>query len=87
MDQWKGALALGKVADKTEHLDMACSRCDRKGHYETARLVRKFGADFPMTELASAMSTCPKRNNTAAQDRCDVYFPGLSKLMNGDAAR
>lgn len=46
-----GSMDLGDVAARASHIDVACSRCDRKGRYQLARLVHTLGADFPMTDL------------------------------------
>lgn len=49
-----------------------------------ARLVYTLGADFPMTNLGAELAPCPHRSETAHNKRCDVYFPGLRKLMSDD---
>ncbi len=36
-----------------------------------------------MTDLAASLADCPRRNASMAE-RCDVYFPGLIKIMVGD---
>lgn len=76
-----GSVALQDVAERTTELEVACSRCERRGKYATARLVAKFGPDFPMTELGAVLANCP-RKNAPVYERCDVYFPHLAELMN-----
>jgi hypothetical protein len=76
-----GSVALGDVAARASHLDIACSKCDRKGRYQLARLLRSLGPEFPMTDLGRELADCPQRNATAQRDRCDVYFPNLRKIM------
>lgn len=78
-----GAVALGEVAAKATHLDIACSRCERRGRYALARLVASHGPDFAMTDLGNELANCPHRNATSHGERCDVYFPGLAAIMNG----
>ena len=79
-----GAVALGDVATRAEALDVACSRCDRRGHYNLARLVERLGPDFPMTDLGDRLANCPRRNLAGIGERCDVYFPGLAKIMSAE---
>lgn len=79
-----GSIDLGDVAARASHIDVACSRCERKGRYQLARLVHTFGADFPMTNLGAELANCPHRAEMAHNKRCDVYFPGLIKLMGRD---
>jgi hypothetical protein len=38
------ALILGQVGARLETIDVACSRCDRRGKLNTARLVAAHGA-------------------------------------------
>jgi len=80
----KGAVPLGEVAARATHLDVACTRCERRGRYRLSKLVESLGAEFPMTDLAAEITSCPRRNATAAHERCDVFFPGLPQIMNGD---
>lgn len=80
-----GSVALSEVAAKATHLEMACTRCDRRGRYQLARLVERFGPDFPMTDLGRELADCPNRREAAPNKRCDVYFPGLIEILHGDA--
>jgi hypothetical protein len=80
-----GSIDLGDVAEGVSHIDGACSRCERRGQYQLARPVHALGADFPMTDLGAELANCPHRGRDAAHNkRCDVYFPGLQRLMSGD---
>jgi hypothetical protein len=81
-----GAVALGDVAARAKTLDVACTRCDRRGQYQLERLVARLGPDFPMTDLAGELADCPRRASPSWSERCDVYFPGLAKLMSADEA-
>jgi hypothetical protein len=81
-----GAVALGDVAARASHLDVACSRCERRGHFQLARLVARFGPDFPMTDLGDRLASCPRRNPADFGQRCDVHFPGLAEIMSDDEA-
>lgn len=79
-----GAIALGDVAARASHIEVACSRCERRGRYQVAKLVETLGPEFPMTDLGAELASCPHRGASAHHERCDVFFPGLRKLMYGD---
>jgi hypothetical protein len=76
-----GAVALSEVAARTSHIEIACTRCERRGRYRISRLVERLGPDFAMTDLAAEIADCPRRGLSAWSERCDVYFPGLAELM------
>ena len=38
------AITLGEVADRLPMLDVACSKCDRRGRLNVAKLVEQHGA-------------------------------------------
>ena len=78
-----GCVTLGDVAARASHLEVACSRCGRRGRYQLVRLVAVLGADFCMTDLGAELATCPLRT-ASVHERCDIYFPGLKSLMDGD---
>ena len=76
-------VALGDVAAKATHIEIACSRCERRGRYNLGRLVGRLEPDFPMTDLGAELADCPNRSATAHGERCDVYLPDLVALLNG----
>jgi hypothetical protein len=82
----EGAVPLGEVAARASHIDLACTRCERRGRYQLEKLVARLGADFAMTDLAGELADCPRRTSPAWSERCDVYFPGLAKLMSSPDA-
>jgi len=60
-------------------LNVACSRCERKGRYQVANLIKMYGNDKELPELASDLrGDCPNKD-TFVTNRCDVYFPGLGR--------
>lgn len=75
-----GSFTLGTVAARANRIDVACSRCERRGQYSLSRLVAKLGKDLPMTDLAKHVADCPNMNSPA-WERCDVYYPGLGAIM------
>lgn len=78
-----GSVPLSAVAEKATHIDMACSRCERRGRYQLARLVARLGPDFSMTDLGAELADCPRRSEPAHNKRCDVYYPGLVAILRG----
>ncbi len=82
-----GSVLLREVASRASHIEIACSRCDRKGRYRVANLVARLGGDFPMTDLGAELADCPRRRATAHHERCDVFFPGLPRVMSSDEHR
>jgi hypothetical protein len=40
-----GAVTLGDIAGKLSMLDVACSKCDRRGRLSVAKLIAEHGAD------------------------------------------
>jgi hypothetical protein len=70
-----GGFALAEVASKARDVEVACSRCDRRGRYQLARLVEQLGADFLMTDLGAELASCANRHSSAHGERCDVFFP------------
>ncbi|WP_087670879.1 hypothetical protein [Caballeronia humi] len=78
-----GSVALAEVAARASHLDVACTRCSRRGRYRLARLVEQFGGDYAMTDLGAELANCPSRSATAHGERCDVYFPCLPAILDG----
>jgi len=79
-----GRILLGELAARASHIDIECSRCDRKGRYRVTKLVRRLGEDFPMTDLGAELADCPRRTAATHHERCDVFFPTLPQIMSGD---
>ncbi|OYD64866.1 UNVERIFIED_ORG: hypothetical protein BDU10_7487 [Burkholderia sp. CF145] len=79
----KGSITLGEVAARTSHINVACSRCERRGRYRLAKLIASLGEDFAVTDLGAHISDCSKWN-APAWERCDVYYPGLRDSMGDD---
>lgn len=73
-----GALTLGDLRGRLDYLDVACSRCDRRGRYRVDRLIADHGAGKGLPDLAAELaSDCPRRENVL-RERCQVRFPGLA---------
>jgi hypothetical protein len=78
-----GSITLGAVSARASHIDVACSRCERRGRYNLSKLVASLGEEFPLTDLGSRISDCAKKN-APAWERCDIYYPGLIAIMAAD---
>ncbi len=79
-----GSVLLREVASRASHIEIACTRCDRKGRYRVAKLIARLGEDFAMTDLGAELADCPRRSVAAHHERCDVYFPELRNIMSCD---
>lgn len=78
-----GSVSLADVAARATRLDVACTRCSRRGRYQLARLVEQFGGDYAMTDLGAELANCPNRNAASHGERCDVFFPCLVAILDG----
>jgi hypothetical protein len=77
-----GAYTLADVAVRASMLDVACSRCDRRGRLNVHRLIEQHGATAKLPDLKDVLAgNCPKRGSHAIHDRCGVYYPGLTVLF------
>ena len=56
-----GVITLGQVAARLPTLDVACSRCDRRGKLLSRPLVQRHGPGLPMPELRQLVAAdCPR---------------------------
>jgi hypothetical protein len=59
-------------------LEVACSRCARRGRLRVDLLVERHGdAELPELRLTLA-GDCPKAAVVSISDQCDIFFPQLS---------
>jgi hypothetical protein len=77
-----GAITLAQVAQRTEVLAVACSRCDRAGRYRLDTLIAQHGPRFGIPALLRSLSAdCPKRKSVSVYDLCGVNCPDMSALF------
>lgn len=77
----RSVVLLGEVAGQLPVLEVACTRCDRRGRLYTDRLVTQHGAGMPMPALLRWLSAdCPRRVAGLAYDPCGAHFPGLARV-------
>ena len=58
-----GAVTLGGIADRINMLEVACSKCERRGRLSVARLIERHDADAQLTNLRTVLAgDCPRRD-------------------------
>jgi len=87
-----GIITIGEVAhaltSRAEtHLVISCSRCDRAGRLDVARLVLEYGRGMPVHAIGRiAAADCPRMIAGKIPDICGVRFPQLPELFIGPGA-
>jgi hypothetical protein len=72
-----GSVTLGDLVDRIAMMEVACSRCERRGRLQVDRLLAQYG-DIELPELGRVLAgDCPKAVAVSISDRCDVFFPRL----------
>jgi hypothetical protein len=54
-------------------LSIECEPCGRRGRYNVARLMEKYG-DAKLPELLHVLADCPKAKSQSIHDRCRVRY-------------
>jgi hypothetical protein len=74
----KGAVTLGELVGRFDHLEVRCWRC---GRLRLARLIADHGAGTALPDLAAPLAAdCPKAGAPDPGERCFVHFPQLLEL-------
>jgi hypothetical protein len=77
-----GAILLDQLVGRLAFLDVACSRCKRRGRLRLSRLLAEHGAAFPLPSLkAHIAADCP-RIAMRDRDMCGVHYPQLATLFS-----
>ena len=79
-----GAITFGDLDGKLEVLRVACTKCNRRGRYRVATLIKRYGRDAKLVDWKEDITTdCPKRTNdrVAMLDLCGASFPDLVALF------
>jgi hypothetical protein len=67
----RGAFTLAEIAAKLTTLEVACSRCERRGRLSLARLIEQHGAEASLGDLREVIAQgCPRLVATSVYDRC-----------------
>lgn len=78
-----GAITLSDLRGRLDYLDVACSRCDRRGRLRLDRLMAEHGAGMGLPDLGVRIardSGCPQVD-AVTYNRCQIHFPGLRDLV------
>jgi hypothetical protein len=67
----KDAFTLSDVCEPT--LTIVCQPCGRRGRYNVARLIEKYG-DAKLPDLRHTLANCPKAHAHSIHDRCRVRY-------------
>jgi hypothetical protein len=68
-------LTFGDIAGKLHMLRIECTRCQRKGQYNAAKLIAQYGRGGNMSEwLSDLVGNCSKRNHPQMHQRYDVIY-------------
>jgi len=76
-----GAVTLGELKERgIRMLEVACSKCERRGRLRLDRLAAKHGAGLGLPALRGILAhDCPKMSDPLVFDRCEVHFPQLAE--------
>ena len=76
----RGSVTLGDLIDRIAMLEVACSRCERRGRLQVDRLLAQYG-DMELPERGRVLARdCRKAAAVSISDRCDVFFPKLGSF-------
>lgn len=76
-------VTLGEIAAHERMLNVACSRCGRRGRYRLDKLIARHGADAAVRAIVPELTAdCPRRDSAALMERCDILFPNQLVLYS-----
>jgi hypothetical protein len=88
-----GALTFGDLIGKLDHLEIACSKCDRLCRFSVRRLALQYGREAKIPDWIALMTRdCPRKQAGHFSDRCAASCPDLVRVVQqgprggGDAA-
>jgi hypothetical protein len=77
-----GTVRLGTLRGRLVMLEVACSRCERRGRLRLDRLLAEHGPEMPLPELRVILAgDCPHAGSVSIYDKCRVHFPQLRGLF------
>jgi hypothetical protein len=63
-------------------LQVACSRCERRGRYQLDTLITRSDADGAARIFVPELTAdCRQRDTAALTEKCNILFPELLKLF------
>lgn len=67
-----------------EAIELACSKCDRRGRYAKARLIAQHGAEIGLPDLRMRLAAdYPRARRPIGSDLCGVRYANL--ILEGAA--
>ena len=73
-----GSVQLADITEELTMLEIACSRCERRGRLAVAQLIQQHGADMELPDLRQILpSDCPRGAAASVSAQCDIYYPQL----------
>jgi hypothetical protein len=76
------SISLGDLNGNVTMLEIACSKCDRRGLMRLDRLIEEHEAGIELPVLGQLLAgDCPRARSTSINDRCGVNFPQLPDLF------
>jgi hypothetical protein len=70
------------IAGKLTMLRIVCDKCHRRGSYNAAKLVKKYGLDAKLFEWSDEITAdCPRKQANNFNDFCGARCPDLSKVV------
>jgi hypothetical protein len=75
-------LVFGDIEGKLDVPRVECTKCDRKGRHNVAKLIAKHGRKGNISKWLSELKLdCLKREAFQLQDRCDLICPDLPMVV------
>jgi hypothetical protein len=70
-------VALGDhAAAGHQTLILACRHCERRGRYQIAGLIERYGVEMGLPQLMTVLSAdCPLQKSVGIYDRCGIHLP------------
>jgi hypothetical protein len=76
MSSTRGSITLGDLVGKFQMLEIACSKCDRRGLLRLDGLIEEHGAGIGMPEFGGDTGgRLPEARSVSINDRCGINFP------------
>jgi len=73
------------VAAGYRQIDVACTKCDRRGRVSVARLLTEYGPDKALPDLRGLIAVgCPRLQSRSITDLCGVMFPTLASAKDSN---
>jgi hypothetical protein len=71
-----GAVSLANFP--ADHIELACSQCNRRGRYAKARLLVEHGSTIGLPDLRMRLAAdCPRAQRPIGNDLCGVRYANL----------